>query len=46
MIAGLPFASWVLLIAAVGLGVGIQFTAWMTHRTSAPPTTSPEERSQ
>ena len=45
MIAGLPFASWVLLIAAVSIGVGIQFTAWITHRTSARRTTSSEERS-
>lgn len=32
MIAGLPWSSWLLLAAAVGLGLGIELVFYFTHR--------------
>lgn len=32
MIAGLPLASWVLLVAAVGLGLGLELAYLWAHR--------------
>jgi hypothetical protein len=32
MILGLPWTSWLLLIVAVGLGLGISLTFYLAHR--------------
>jgi len=32
MIAGLPWQSWLLLIAAVGIGLVIEFAFYIRHR--------------
>ena len=32
MILGLPWASWLLLLVAVGLGLGMSLTFYASHR--------------
>ena len=36
MIAGLPLASWALLLLAVGLGLGLELAHLRAHRGSPP----------
>ena len=31
-LAGLPAATWLLLIVAVGLGLAVQLSYWLRHR--------------
>ncbi|HSR40704.1 MAG TPA: hypothetical protein VLL48_00995 [Longimicrobiales bacterium] len=32
MNAGLPLDAWILLVVAVGAGLGLQLAAWWAHR--------------
>lgn len=40
MIAGLPWTAWVLLLAAVGLGLAIELTFYVNHRRRRGPTSN------
>lgn len=41
MIAGLPIESWILIIAAVGIGVVIELAFLRAQRHRRPPTAEP-----
>jgi len=37
MILGLPWTSWLLLIAGVGIGLGISLRFYLAQRSGGPP---------
>ncbi|MCZ6485939.1 MAG: hypothetical protein O6826_09600 [Acidobacteria bacterium] len=44
MIAGLPWTAWLLLIAAVGLGLMVELIFYFRHRGTRKPTTPGREQ--
>lgn len=42
MIAGLPLASWALLLVAVGLGLGLELAYLRAHRRGGGPGRAPD----
>ncbi len=46
MIAGLPWTAWLLLIAAVGLGLVVELIFYFRHRGTRTPTPPGREQAE